>query len=56
MNIPERYVKKFVSNVEKYLDDLADARWKFLKKKAEKPFVVDHALETDENPALEQYV
>ena len=33
-NIPARYVKELVANVEKYLDELADAHWQFPKKKA----------------------
>ena len=36
-NRPERYVKESVANVKNYLDELADARWQFLKKKAKNP-------------------
>ena len=50
---PERYVKESVSNMEKYLAELADARWQFPKKKAENPFVGDYAPDMDETPALE---
>ena len=32
-NIPARYVKELVANVEKYLVELNDARWKLPKKK-----------------------
>ena len=52
-NILARYVKEPVANVEKYLAELADARWKFQKKKADNPFIGDYAPEMDENPALE---
>ena len=37
----------------KYLAELADARWQFLKKKAENLFVGYCTPEMDENPALE---
>ena len=33
-NIPEKYVKESVSNVEKYLAEFYDAHWQFPKKKA----------------------
>ena len=54
MDRPERYVKESVSNVEKYLADLADVCWKLLEKKAENPFVGDYEPEMDDTPALEQ--
>ena len=41
-----------MANVEKYLAELADARWHFPKKKAENPFVGDHAPDMDKTPAL----
>ena len=53
-NSPEIYDKESVSNVEKYLDELADAHWQFLKKKSENPFVEDYAQKMDATPALEQ--
>ena len=34
-----------MANVEKYLDELADACWQLPKKKAERPFIGDCALE-----------
>ena len=39
--------------MEKYLDELADARWQFPKKKSKNPFIGDYAPEIDETPALE---
>ena len=51
---PARYVKDSVTNVEKYLAELADMRWQFLKKKSENPFVGDYAPEMGDTPALEQ--
>ena len=53
-NIPESYVKESVEKVEKYLAELADARCKLKKKKAENPFIGDYATEMDETPPLEQ--
>ena len=41
-----------MANVEKYLDELADARWQLLKKKSENPFVGDYAMEMYKTPAL----
>ena len=38
--------------MENYLAELAYAHWKFLKKKAEKPFVGDYAPDMDDNPTL----
>ena len=39
--------------MEKCLAELADARWQFLMKKAENPFVGDYAPDMDETPPLE---
>ena len=36
--------------------DLADARWKFLKKKAENPFIWDYVPNMDVTPALEHNI
>ena len=41
-NIPARYVKESVSNVEKYLVELDNARCPLPKKKTEDPFVGDY--------------
>ena len=51
--IPASYVKESVSNVEKYLAELADARWQLPKKKAKNPFIGDYGPEMDNTPALE---
>ena len=32
VNIPARYIKELVANVEKYMAELADARWQVPKK------------------------
>ena len=53
MNIPARYIKESVSNVENYLAELADGRWKFPNNKAENPFVWYYVPKIDETPALE---
>ena len=52
--IPERYIKGLVSNVEKYLAELDDARCQLSKNKAENPFVGDFGPDMDETPALKQ--
>ena len=43
-----------MSNVEKYLAELADACWKFPKKNSENPFLGEYEPGMDETPALEQ--
>ena len=43
-----------VTNVDKYLAGLDDARWQFSKKKAENPSVGDYTPEMGDTPALEQ--
>ena len=53
---PESYVKELVANVEKYLAELDDERWKIPKKKAENPFLGDYTPEMDEKPTLQQYL
>ena len=42
-----------MSNVEEYLYEFSDARWKLPKKKEENPFIGYYAPDMDENPALE---
>ena len=51
-NSPAKYVKKSVAKFEKYLAELADARWQLPKKKYEKPFVGDSTPDMEETPAL----
>ena len=51
---PARYVKELVANNEKYLEELAEARWQFPKKKSENPFVRYYSQEMDETFSLEQ--
>ena len=53
MNIPAQYVKESVSNVEKYLAELADACWQLPNNKADNPFLGDYAPKMDDTPALE---
>ena len=53
-NIPERYVKESVANVDNYLTKLVDARWQFTKKKSDNPFVRYYAPEMDKTPDLVQ--
>ena len=43
-----------MANVDNYLAELADARWQLPKKKAQKRFIWDYALEMYDTPALEQ--
>ena len=51
---PARYVKEAVKNVEKYLEDLNDARWKLpTRKEIANPFPMDYAPEMDVTPVLE---
>ena len=54
VNIPAWYVKESVANIENYLVELGNARWKFPKNKDENPFVWDYAPETDNTPALQK--
>ena len=49
MNIQSRYVKESVEKVEKYLAELADARW---QKKAENILIEDYLPDMDDTPAL----
>ena len=51
-NIPERYVKESVANVEKYLADLGDACWHFPKKKSYNLFVGDYYPGMDRTPDM----
>ena len=51
-NSQERYVKESVTNMEKYLAELADVHWQLPKMKAYNPFIWDYASETDETPCL----
>ena len=39
--------------MEKYLAELADARWQFLKKKVDNPFIGEYETEMDNTPDLE---
>ena len=48
------YVKESVENVEKYLAELADTCWKFLKKKSKNPLVRDYAPDMDKTPDIYQ--
>ena len=51
--IPERYVKESVAKVEKYLAELAVARWKLPKKKYENPFIGYYEPDMDKIPDLD---
>ena len=48
---PTKYVRQSVENVEKYLKEHLDGRWK-LPKRAENPFPMGYAPELDESPEL----
>jgi hypothetical protein len=50
-NSPEKYVWSSVKNVQKYLTDLGDDRWK-LPKKCSNPFAADYEPELDESEVL----
>ena len=41
-----------MKKIEKYLAELADARWQFQKKKFDNPFIGDYGTEMYETPAL----
>ena len=43
-----------MENVEKYLAELADTCWKFLKKKSKNPLVRDYAPDMDKTPDIYQ--
>ena len=53
-NSPATYAKEPGGKVEKYLDELADAHWKFPKKKAKNSYICDYASEMDKTPDLDQ--
>jgi len=50
-NSPAKYVWSSVENVQKYLTDLGDDRWK-LPKKCSNPFAADYEPELDESEVL----
>ncbi len=50
-NSPAKYVWSSVQNVEKYLKDLGDSRWK-LPSKCSNPFEIDYEPELDETKVL----
>ena len=52
-NIPARYVNESVANMERYLDELADARCQLHKKKRKNPFIGDYSPEIHETPAFD---
>ncbi len=51
VNSPAKYVWSLVENVQKYLTDLGDDRWK-LPKKCSNPFAADYEPELDESEVL----
>ena len=55
-NSPKIFVKESMTNIAKYLYDLANAGWKLLKKKYENHFVGGYAPEMDETPYLEEHL
>ena len=50
---PKKVCQAIVSNVERFLGELTDARCQFTKKKAENPFIWNYAPDMYETPALE---
>ena len=43
-----------MADVDNYLEGLSDTHWQLQEKQSENPFVVNYALEMDNNPALDQ--